>query len=147
MQGKNKVTLILVERGLHWVNVFSNGAKKILDRSSFRRCSIKSCSWKFCNIPRKAPALESLFNEVAGLKTCSFVKKGLLRKCFPVNIAKFLWTPFFKNICELLLLTGAGTGGAKVYKDVCSAICARNLDKWFVWLLRRAVAERKGKHW
>ena len=39
-----------------------------------------------------------------------YLKKGVLRdatllkrKCFPVNIAKFLRTTIFKNICELLL--------------------------------------------
>ena len=28
----------------------------------------------------------------------------LQQRCFPVNIAKFLRTPIFKNICERLLL-------------------------------------------
>ena len=37
----------------------------------------------------------SLFNNnVAGQKTCNYVKKRLQRSCFPVNIAKFLKTPF-----------------------------------------------------
>ena len=38
--------------------------------------------------------LESIFDEVAGLKICNFIKKGLQHKCFPVNIAKFLRTAF-----------------------------------------------------
>ena len=33
-----------------------------------------------------------------------FLIKGLRRRCFPVNIAKFLRTPILKNICERQLL-------------------------------------------
>ena len=39
--------------------------------------------------------LESLFNKVASLNACSFIKKRLLHRCFPVNIAKFLITAVF----------------------------------------------------
>ena len=38
-------------------------------RSNHRRCSIKKLFLKICNIHRKRPALESLFNKVAGLQT------------------------------------------------------------------------------
>ena len=58
----------------------------------------KKCSLKFHNISKKTPVLESLFNRVAGLKACSFIKKLLKCRCFPVNIAKFLRTPILKNI-------------------------------------------------
>ena len=37
-------------------------------------------------------------------KACNFIKKRLLRSCFPVNISKFLRTPILNNICERLLL-------------------------------------------
>ena len=37
--------------------------------------------------------LESLFNKVAGLKACNFIKNELQHKCFPVNFRKFLKTP------------------------------------------------------
>ena len=39
--------------------------------------------------------LESLFNKVASLKGCNFIKKRLQQWCFPGNIAKFLRTAFF----------------------------------------------------
>ena len=39
----------------------------------------------------------SFFNIVAGVKTCSFIKKILQHRCFPVNIAKLLRTPFLQN--------------------------------------------------
>ena len=38
--------------------------------------------------------LESLFNKVAGLEACKSIKRTLQRRCFPVNIAKFLRTAF-----------------------------------------------------
>ena len=36
--------------------------------------------------------LESLFNKDASLQVCTFIKNRLQRRCFPVNIAKFLRT-------------------------------------------------------
>ena len=45
----------------------------------------------------KIPVLESLFNKIADLKTCSFAKKRLQHRCFPVKFAKFLRTPFFNR--------------------------------------------------
>ena len=37
-------------------------------------------------------------------QACNFIKKSLQHRCFPVNIAKFLWAPILKNVCERLLL-------------------------------------------
>ena len=64
----------------------------------------KSCSLKFRKFHRKTPVLESLFNKVAGLQACNFIKKGLQQRHIPVKFAKFLRTHFLKNICERLLL-------------------------------------------
>ena len=44
---------------------------------------------KFCKIHRKTTVPESLFN-----RTATLLKKKLWRKCFPVNVAKFLRTLF-----------------------------------------------------
>ena len=63
-----------------------------------------SRSQKFRNIYRKTAILDSLFNKVAGLKVCNFIKKRLRHWYFPVNIAKFLRTPILKNIFKWLLL-------------------------------------------
>ena len=43
--------------------------------------------------------LESLFNNVAKLKDCNFIKERLQHRCFPVNNAKFLTTHFLQNTC------------------------------------------------
>ena len=58
----------------------------------------KRCSQKFLKIQRKTPVPESLFNKVAGLRLTTFLKKTLWYRCFPVNFAKFLRTPFLENI-------------------------------------------------
>ena len=42
----------------------------------------------------KTPVLESLFNKLAGLKACNFIKKRLQHSNFPKNNAKFLRTDF-----------------------------------------------------
>ena len=44
------------------------------------------------------------FKKVAGRQACNFTKKRLQDGCFPVNTAKFLRAPIFKNICERLLM-------------------------------------------
>ena len=54
----------------------------ILYRSSHRRCSIKKGS----------------------LRTATLFKKRLRYRCFPVNFAKFLRTPFLQNTSGRLLL-------------------------------------------
>ena len=51
--------------------------------------------------------LESLFNKVAGLWACNFIKISLRHRCFPAKFAKFLRKPILKNICERLLLLAA----------------------------------------
>ena len=48
--------------------------------------------------------LKFLFNKVAGLQTCNFIKKRLQHRRFLVNIEKLFRITFWKNICERLLL-------------------------------------------
>ena len=53
----------------------------------------------------KTPALESLLNKVTSPQACNFTKKRLQHRCFPVNLAKFLWTPILKSVlCNKILL-------------------------------------------
>ena len=62
----------------------------ILLESVVHRCSSKSCSQK-----NSQYAQENTCVGVSGLQACNFIKKRLLHRCFPVNILKFLRTPFF----------------------------------------------------
>ena len=64
----------------------------------------KRCSSKFRNIHRKTSVLESLLNDISELKAYSIIKKYLQRRCFPVNITKFLRTAFLIDHLVWLLL-------------------------------------------
>ena len=75
-----------------------------VQKQPFADVFLNRCSSKFCNIQRKTPELDSLFNKVASLEACDLIKKRLQLSCFPLNIAKFLRTPILKNICERMLL-------------------------------------------
>ena len=46
----------------------------------------------------------SFFNKVAGLSLVTLLKKRLQHRCFPMNLAKFLRTPFSQNAFGRLLL-------------------------------------------
>ena len=48
--------------------------------------------------------LESLFDKVAGLQACTFLKKKTPTQVFAVDITKFSRLPILKNNCERLLL-------------------------------------------
>ena len=56
----------------------------------------KLCSQKFRKIDRQTPA--------QGSQPATLLKKRLRHKCFPLNFAKYLKTPFLQNIPGRLLL-------------------------------------------
>ena len=45
-----------------------------------------------------------MFFKIGVLQVCNFIKKRLQHRCFPVKLAKFLKTPFFKEQLWWLLL-------------------------------------------
>ena len=47
---------------------------------------------------------ESLFNKVATLQACIFIKMRLQHRCIPVNITKYYKTPILKKKIERLLI-------------------------------------------
>ena len=47
------------------------------------------CSKIFSKLHRRAPMFESVFNKIAGLKVCNFIKKRLQHRYFPEKFAKF----------------------------------------------------------
>ena len=80
----------------------------ILNRGSHQKCSIKKdvlgnfakFAWKYL--------FQGLFlikMQALGLRPATLLKKRLWHKCFPVNFAKFLRTPFLQNTSGWLLLT------------------------------------------
>ena len=79
-------------------------------RSSHRRCSVrKDVLTNFAKFTGKHLRLSLFFNKVSGLKPATLskkrlwhrpptlLKKSLWHRCFPVNFAKFLRTPFLQN--------------------------------------------------
>ena len=65
------------------------------------RCTVEKGVFKnFTNFTGK----HLCWSKLQGWRAYNFIKKNFLHSCFPVNFAKFLRTPIFKNICERLLL-------------------------------------------
>ena len=52
------------------------------------------CQILFFNKVAGLPVPEYLFNKVAGVSRCYFIKTRLWHRCFPVNFVKILITPF-----------------------------------------------------
>ena len=59
--------------------------------------SEKRFSYKFHKIHRKTSVPILFFNKVAGLRPASLLKKRPWHRCFPLNFAKFLRTPFYRR--------------------------------------------------
>ena len=58
----------------------------------------------FAKFTGKHLCLNLFFNKVAGLRPATLFKKRLCHRCFPVNFAVFLRTPFLQNTSGRLLL-------------------------------------------
>ena len=74
--------------------VFENGTFSYLKRQKQRTELIRK-------IHRKYLCQRLFFNKVVSLRSATLLKKNIWRKCFPVNYAKFLKTPFLQNTWRL----------------------------------------------
>ena len=101
--------------------------------------------------------VEFLFNKVAALKARNFIKKRLQHRCFPVNIAKFLRTPFFYRtpfvsvsaLYRLLfcaILTQAGQDKIVQATFLQNHCCALKADVAQVIFLCNVVSDVFGEH-
>ena len=95
---ENSMTKLVVDT---WGNYFNKIVSVIVQldpnghdfqKQPFTNVLQNRCSYKFLKIHMKTPY------------TCNSVKKILQRRCFPVNLAKFLKTLFLKNTSGRLLL-------------------------------------------
>ena len=59
----------------------------------------------FAKVTGKQLCQSLCFNRIAGLRPATLSKKRLWNRFFPVNLAKFLRTPFLKELLRLQLLT------------------------------------------
>ena len=112
---KNQIVWSLIFSWRQYTIFYDNNFIRILrlkflkqieaQKQSSRGVLRKKYSQKFCKIHRKTPVPESLFNKVEIFKSSLFLlKKRLWHRCFPVNFAKFLRTPFFTEQLWWLLL-------------------------------------------
>ena len=75
------------------------------DRSSHQRCFLKKDVLKnFAKLTGKHLCQSFFFNNVAGLRLATLLKNTLWHRCFPMNFAKFLRTPYLQNSCRRLPL-------------------------------------------
>ena len=58
-------------------------------------------SQKFCKIHRKTTWLGSVFNKVASLKACNFIKKRLQKRRFPMNICEIFKNTYFGDHLQM----------------------------------------------
>ena len=74
-------------------------------RSSHQRCSMKKGALRnFTKFTGKCLCQSLFFDKLAGLRPATLLKKRLRHRCFPVNFAKFLRTPFLQNTPGRLLV-------------------------------------------
>ena len=74
-------------------------------KSSHQRCSVKKSVLRiFAKFTRNTCARVSFFNKVEGLRPATLIKEKLCYRCFLVNFAKFLRTPFMQITFGRLLL-------------------------------------------
>ena len=110
-------------------------------RSSHQRCSMeKGVLINFTKFTEKHPCKSLFFNKVAGLRPATLLKKSLLHRCFPVNFANFLRTPFLQNTSGRLLLPF----NIEIFSTFTFYL-GRNIDFWIFftsWYLRTAWAEK-----
>ena len=75
--------------------VIANANKKWIKTKS--RSSRSQMFFKIGVLKNFAPVLESIIDNVAGLKAYNFIKKRLQYMCLPVKFAKFFRTTFLQN--------------------------------------------------
>ena len=76
-----------------------------MGRISHRSCSVrKGVLRNFAKFTERQLYQSLFFNKVASLSPATLLRKRLWYRCFPVNFAKFLRTPFLQITSARLLL-------------------------------------------
>ena len=92
------------EKRSKWLLLWQKRVGKLLQKQPPEVFYKERCSYKFRKINRKHLCQSLFLNKVAGLRPATILKKKLWHRCFPVNLAKFLGTPFLQNTSGRLLL-------------------------------------------
>ena len=72
-----------------------------------KSCSVKKVFLEILQTSQENTCARVFFNKVAGLGPVTLLKKRLWHRCIPVNMVKFLRTPFLKEPLPWLLLNFA----------------------------------------
>ena len=88
-------------------NVRSSRLKVVCEKNVLRN---------FAEFKGKHLCQSLFFNKVASLRPPTLLKKRLWHRCFPVNFAKFLRTPFLTEHFHWVLLKSSASGEMKLRK-------------------------------
>ena len=90
-------------KSLSQFNISNKVTSMIINRSSHRRCSVRKGFFirNCAKITGKYLCQSLYFNKVG---SAALLKQRLRHRCFPINFAKFLRTPFLQNTSGRLLL-------------------------------------------
>ena len=72
----------------------------ILREAVVQRCSVQKMFLKISQNPQGNTRARVFFNKLADLRLATLFKKRLRHRCFQVDFAKFLRTPFLQTICS-----------------------------------------------
>ena len=100
-----------------------------------QRCSVKRVFLEISQNPQENTCASLIFDKVAGLRSATLLKKRPWHRCFPVNFAKFLRTPFLTEHLRWLLLKERGWFIQAVFHEE-NAI-ARSVTIRVVWVSHR----------
>ena len=101
--------------------------------------------WDLENLTTEAPAFISKVRVLAYYFTreqaCNFIIKRLWRRCFPVNFAKFLRTPFYRTLlddCFLFCICLIGKKSlSKISRPQALLHCFEKVPKIHNWTLSK----------
>ena len=72
--------------------------------------------------------LRLFFNKAAGLSAATLLKKRLWHRCFPVNFAKFIRTPFFiEHFWTTASEPGETSHMSEISAEQCISLCKNKL--------------------
>ena len=99
---KHKFLVICLTASLNYVYVsLEFDSTEAAARGSVRKGVLRN----FGKFTGKHLCQSLFFNKVVGLRPATLLKKRLWHRCFPVNFAKSLRTPFLQNMSGQLLLS------------------------------------------
>ena len=118
----------------------------VVSRSSHQRCYVKNgvlrnfakfTGKNLCEFTGKNLCDSHFFNKVASLRAAALLKMILWHRCFPVNFAKFLRTPFLQNTSRRLLSCSVRKRVLNNFRLKRATLLKKRLfDRWVFYILQ-----------